>query len=53
MSRATTREVVQLCTELAKLDRRSKQVVYDYLGEELARVVEEKKKVTYKDGMEK
>ena len=54
MSRTTTREIVQICTELAKLDRRGKEEVLHYLETELAKpVVERKKAVTYQEGVEK
>lgn len=35
MSRTTTREIVQVCTELAKLDRKGKAEVLHYLQTEL------------------
>ena len=54
MSRTTTREIVQVCTELAKLDRRGKEEILHYLEGELSRpIVERKKVVTYREGVEK
>lgn len=35
MSRTTTREIVKVCTELAKLDRRGKEEILHYLQEDL------------------
>lgn len=54
MSRTTTREIIQVCTELAKLDRRGKLEILNYLETELAKPAVERKKVaTYKEGTEK
>lgn len=53
MSRTTTREIIQICTELAKLDRRGKLEILNYLETELAKPAVERKKVTkYSEGGE-
>lgn len=36
MSRTTTREIVRVCADIAKLDRKGKQEVFAFVCEELA-----------------
>lgn len=43
MSRTTTREIIQVCTELAKLDRHGKLEILNYLETELAKPVVERR----------
>ena len=52
MSRTTTREIIKVCTELARLDRKGKMEVLEYLTDEVAKQDTKKKPVTYKEGGE-
>lgn len=56
MARTTTREIVRVCADIARLDRKGKQEVYDYLKEELTQVrfdaKPKKEPVTYTKGEE-
>lgn len=38
MSRTTTREIIQVCTAIAKLDKKGKEEVWQYLVTELQKI---------------
>lgn len=35
MSRTTTRDIIKVCADLARMDRKAKMEVFEYLNEEL------------------
>ena len=51
--RTTTREIVRVCAEIAKLDKKGKVEVLHYLQEEIERQAPAAKPVTYVEGGER